>query len=601
MSGAIGASQAGANNSNPLDVAAHGAWGVLHPNSQAQLDVQGENATHLTDLFDKIIPAAADNAPITVVFQAPNGPMPITLTAGGWKKLGKDTVYENATDPLNLLFLSGAARRTATKLAGTGLEAAANAVAHGLETPARVGAQAYQAIPGAVEKAGNALLTPAAKLVTAGIKLPDIEKTKRELQAAVQAGRTEDAARLQAQLERETTKVSHGALGRIYRMRKQGEGAGTQFMNAVRSNPYARRGLTQQSVRGVEGADNIAHNYVRELAQQEDDVAARNEQAIYDAEQAAIAKRDALLAQGNRKAADAVESELPPEVTQFNNRMGWIRASGPVRKGMEDAKVYEPTQWERENIPVIGTMVAYKKNYVPHHTILESREEGELLPGEERSTAYRVNPSTQGIHSQNIPEPLGDVPLMDRLRNKWAKDLREIGPTGNNMLAKSIHLNGTPNGGIKGLSEIAPDTELTQRELNSARLADNPAEVQRLQAKLDSQMQEAAAQKARMLSRTRTGVETQPLAPLREALGTMGQAGQYLTQEQLEKANFPQALENLGLTPERLAELQGLRTTPRVGRHEPWRDNPKRPRRSVPQSSLAAHRGNGLIMPTKTI
>ena len=281
-------------------------------------------------------------------------------------------------------------------------------------------------------------------------------------------------------------------------------------------------------------------------------------------------------------------------MTQFNNRMGWIRASGPVRKGMEDAKVYEPTQWERENIPVIGTMVAYKKNYVPHHTILESREEGELLPGEERSTAYRVNPSTQGIHSQNIPEPLGDVPLMDRLRNKWAKDLREIGPTGNNMLAKSIHLNGTPNGGIKGLSEIAPDTELTQRELNSARLADNPAEVQRLQAKLDSQMQEAAAQKARMLSRTRTGVETQPLAPLREALGTMGQAGQYLTQEQLEKANFPQALENLGLTPERLAELQGLRTTPRVGRHEPWRDSPEfqawQRRRSAPFMAGGASR-----------
>ena len=231
------------------------------------------------------------------------------------------------------------------------MEAAANAVAHGLETPARVGAQAYQAIPGAVEKAGNALLTPAAKLVTAGIKLPDIEKTKRELQAAVQAGRTEDAARLQAQLERETTKVSHGALGRIYRMRKQGEGAGTQFMNAVRSNPYARRGLTQQSVRGVEGADNIAHNYVRELAQQEDDVAARNEQAIYDAEQAAIAKRDALLAQGNRKAADAVKACYRRKYSSSIIVWAGYVASGPVRKEMEDAKVYEPTQWERENIP----------------------------------------------------------------------------------------------------------------------------------------------------------------------------------------------------------------------------------------------------------
>ena len=534
-----------------------GMWGVLHPNSQAQLNVQGERATGIENLFDKILPKAGDNVPITFTFTVGAAPVPITLTGGQWKQLGKDTVYENATDPINLMFLAGAARRTATKYIGTGLGKVADALATTAEAVPAAGAHAYSAIPGAVERAGNFVGGHLARLATAGIKVPDIAKTERALAAARQAGDDAEVQRLQSLLNQQRVQVSHGSIGRAYRERQRGATAGTQFVNLVRSNPHIRRAFTQEATRSTETGDNIANNYVRSLEQHADQVFHENEQAIVDAENAAKARRAALRAQGNMRSATEVQSEIPPAVRQLTKQLAYVRGTDAV-KAQVIADGYVPTDFEK-NLPTIGTLTAYKPDYVPHHTLIDTPQD--LLPGEERTGPYRVNPATQGIHSQLIPEP-EEVPLLARLRNKVSMDIREMSPSGNNMLAKSIHLNGLRDQGIPGLSLIAPDIELTQRQLESARMADDQAQVARLSKQLDTQRATAAAQKAEMLSRIRQGVEDEPLVPLGHALEETGQSGQYLTQAQLEKAKFPQALENLGLTPERLGEIHGTKGAP---------------------------------------
>jgi hypothetical protein len=106
---------------SPEDTGAAGLgsamYEVFHPSQQATFDVQGERRMHLDKWFEGISKLPGDT-PIPLTLPGVGGAAPITITntAEQWKQMGRDTIYENITDPVNLLFGAGAARRGVAKV-----------------------------------------------------------------------------------------------------------------------------------------------------------------------------------------------------------------------------------------------------------------------------------------------------------------------------------------------------------------------------------------------------------------------------------------------------------------------------------------------------
>ncbi len=513
VSGLIGAHQGGQHGF--VGDVGSGLWGAFHPNSQATLDTQGEHALGLDKLADMVGKGMHGDVPMEIPIQGTM--VPVMVNIDTVRKIGLDTLYENITDPVNLLFGAGAIRRTAAKagegLIGKGL----SALATGLEAPGRAGAKAYEAIPRVTEGAVNKLGSGMAKVVN-----------------TVSPGRMDP--------ER---------MGR----------SGTQLLNLVRSSPYARRSLTTSASRGVEASENYADDVLHRLEADRDRILREHgdELTKYD-EQLAEYKAQKVARDAGEIGTDVPEPVRPhvPQVArQLANRFAYLEGTPAVRKAAIAAG-YVPTE-EEKLLPTTDILPTFKDEYAPQ-TIGFDATEG-LVPEGEQVGRTRIKTGQPGFTKRQYAEE-PDTPLVDRLKTRTDAGLAQLGGV-QRLLHKQIALKGMANIGLEGMAAFNPDIERTQNILSRLKMHGAPAsQIAKVERLLVRQHDAAAASRAALITKVRHGEE---IVPLGETLGQTipehdtyaGEAGKFITQKQLRKQLEPRALRNLGMTPGKMSALEG--------------------------------------------
>jgi hypothetical protein len=156
-------------NDNPFGSA---AYEVFHPSQEAQFSQQGEHVLGM-DTWFKSLGNMPGNTPVSLPLMMPTGaPIVVTNTADQWKQMGRDFIYENLTDPMNLFFGVGAARRVVGKL----------------------GEKAYQGLAEGIPKVAEAVGGPAGKSLVNALRVAPHLKAALRPRAASTAMAMENGA-----------------------------------------------------------------------------------------------------------------------------------------------------------------------------------------------------------------------------------------------------------------------------------------------------------------------------------------------------------------------------------------------------------------------